>query len=155
MNVSSTTSHKAMAFLGLVAIVAVAGVTTGASMASSGRAAGPSQAEAVKRATSASNPNQYKDGTYRAVGAYNTPESTEAISVSLTLQNGVVVASMADTNPTRPQSQRYQADFIRNYKAQVVGRSLDELDLQRVAGSSLTSDGFDAAVARIKVQAKG
>lgn len=155
MNVASTTSHKFMAFLGLVLIVVVAGATTRTGMATGGGAAALSRDEAVKRAASASNSGGYKDGTYRAVGAYDTPESTEAIGVSLTLQNGVVVSSTADTNPTRPQSQRYQADFIRNYKAQVVGRSLDELDLQRVAGSSLTSAGFDVAVARIKIQAKG
>ncbi len=43
--------------------------------------------------------------------------------------------------------------FIAGISDVVVGKKLDELEVDRVAGSSLTSDGFDQAVVKIKDEA--
>jgi hypothetical protein len=56
-------------------------------------------------------------------------------------------------DPQAPETVHYQGLFIANYKQYVIGKSIDSLNLSEVSGSSLTSSGFNAAVAEIKAQA--
>lgn len=98
--------------------------------------------------------SEYKDGSYKATGSYRTPESTETIDVAITVQHGVVTSSSVAQVPQDRSSEYYQKDFANNYKTFVEGRSLDSINLNRVSGSSLTSGGFNKALAEIKKQAK-
>ena len=95
----------------------------------------------------------YTDGTYTAEGSYSTPESVETITVTLTLADGVVSDVEVVGEPTRAESQQYQGQFIGGIADEVVGKSLDDISVSRVAGSSLTSGGFNQAVEDIKAQA--
>ena len=98
----------------------------------------------------------YKDGTYIASGTYNTPEGkTETIAVSVTLKNDVIVDSrVTPTTSNDHESQRYQKQFIAGYKQLVTGKKITSVNLSVVSGSSLTSSGWNSAVARIEAQAK-
>lgn len=96
----------------------------------------------------------YKDGTYSAVGAYVSPGGDESINVSLTLKGGVIVDSNVVSNATRDETKRYQGRFISGYKALVIGKKLDEVNLTKVSGSSLTPKGWNDAISQIKTQAK-
>ena len=51
----------------------------------------------------------------------------------------------------RPASTRTK--FVSNFAALIVGKDIDEVSLDKVAGSSLTSSGFNAAVETIKSDA--
>ncbi len=102
----------------------------------------------------ATNSSGYKDGTYTAMASYRTPERNEDLTVTLTLKNGVVVDSKVTAQAKDPSSKLYQSEFIQNYKQFVTGKNIDTLSLTRVAGSSLTPNGFNAAVAQIKIQAQ-
>lgn len=95
----------------------------------------------------------YADGTYTAEGSYQTPETVEQISVTLTLEGGVVTDVEVTGDPQARESQQYQGQFIDGIAEEVVGVAIDDLDVSRVAGSSLTSGGFNAAVEDIKDQA--
>jgi len=95
----------------------------------------------------------YADGEYTAEGAYQTPETVETISVTLTLKDDVVTDVEVTGDPLAPETTRYQGQFIAGIADVVVGKRLDELQVDRVAGSSLTSGGFDQAVEAIKTQA--
>ncbi len=96
----------------------------------------------------------YADGTYTANGSYSTPESVETISVTVTLTDDVVTAVTVTGEPSRRESENYQGQFIGGIAEVTVGKRIDELDVSRVAGSSLTSGGFNAAIAEIMTQAK-
>lgn len=95
----------------------------------------------------------YVDGTYEATGTYTSPGGTESIDVSLTLEDGIVTAVEVTSNAENPNSVRYQTAFISGIEAEVVGVAIDDLDVDRVSGSSLTSGGFDDAVAQIQDEA--
>ncbi|KQQ65798.1 hypothetical protein [Microbacterium sp. Leaf320] len=95
----------------------------------------------------------YADGTYTADGSYQTPETVESISVTLTIADGVVSEVEVTGDPQARESEQYQGQFIDGISDEVVGKSLDELNVSRVAGSSLTSGGFNEAVDSIKEQA--
>lgn len=97
--------------------------------------------------------SQFKDGSYNAEGEYTSPGGSEAVSVSLTIKDGVVTDSTVEPQAVNPNSERYQDLFIGDYKTEVVGKSLADLQLGAVAGSSLTPNGFNDAVANIKTQA--
>lgn len=96
---------------------------------------------------------QYQDGSYEATGNYLSPGGQESIRVELTLENGVVTTAEVESLATRPESQEFQGQFVDNYQAQVLGRNIDELSLDKVAGSSLTPKGFNDALEKIKREA--
>lgn len=102
---------------------------------------------------SGSSTGAYTDGTYTADGAYQTPETVEEISVTLTLADGVVTAVEVTGDPQAPETEQYQGAFIDGIESEVVGVAIDDLNVSKVAGSSLTSGGFNAAVEDIKEQA--
>ena len=95
----------------------------------------------------------YTDGTYTTDGSYQTPETVEKISVTLTIADGLVEDVEVTGDPQAPETERYQGEFIDGIADEVVGKSLDEIEVSRVAGSSLTSGGFNDAVESIKEQA--
>lgn len=51
-------------------------------------------------------------------------------------------------------SERYEQKFIGGYAALIVGKNIDTVQLSYVSGSSLTSGGFNDALAKIKVSAR-
>lgn len=95
----------------------------------------------------------YADGTYTADGSYQTPRSVEKISVTLTLADGKVTDVQVTGDPQQPETKQYQAQFIGGISDEVVGKPIDDLQVTRVAGSSLTSTGFLDAVKKIKAEA--
>jgi len=95
----------------------------------------------------------YTDGTYEASGSYQSPNGTESIDVTLTLEGDVITAVEVVGNGESPDSKRYQGEFIDGIADEVVGVDIDDISVDRVGGSSLTSGGFNQAVADIKEQA--
>ena len=96
----------------------------------------------------------YTDGTYKATGNYSTPGGTESVTVSLTLNNGAISDITTTGSATGGNSAQFQGQFLANYKSQVVGKSIDKVRLSKVAGSSLTSSGFNRALDTIKNDAQ-
>ena len=124
--------------------------TSSAAPTSSEAAASSSTAEPTTAAAAAST---YADGTYTATGSYSSPGGTETISISLTLSDDVITAATAEGEATGGPSSQYQGEFEENFAALIVGKDIDDVSLDKVAGSSLTSGGFNAAVETIKSDA--
>jgi len=101
--------------------------------------------------SSSSRRSRYADGTYTATGRYGSLPSS--IGVSVTLVDDVITAVTVTPRATDPTSLDYQTRFARAIPALVVGRNIDEVNLSKVAGSSGTPDGFNAAIQRIKAEA--
>ncbi len=99
--------------------------------------------------------NIYKDGTYNARGKYQSPAGSESINVSVTLKNDVISSATVTTIPpfSFPTS-KYQGDFISGFQPLVIGKKIDEANLDFVSGSSLTPKGWNDALAQIKAEAK-
>jgi uncharacterized protein with FMN-binding domain len=98
----------------------------------------------------------YDDGVYEATADYQSPNGTETIKVTLTLEGDVVTdveVEGASVDPS-PEVERYQGEFEDGIAAEVVGKNLDDLQVDRVGGSSLTSGGFNEAVDQIKTKAQ-
>lgn len=111
-----------------------------------------------KPATSTQEPvamtGTYKNGTYSAVGDYVSPGGAEQVGVTLTLKDDVVTDVNFESKAERPMSVRFQGLFASGYKDFVVGKKIDEIQLTKVSGSSLTPKGFNDALAKIKAEAK-
>jgi uncharacterized protein with FMN-binding domain len=95
--------------------------------------------------------SKYADGTYNATGQYGRLPSS--IGVSVTLVDDVITAVTVTPQATDPTSLDYQTRFAQAIPPLVVGRNIDEVNLSKVAGSSGTPDGFNAAIQQIKAQA--
>lgn len=95
----------------------------------------------------------YTDGTYEATGAYTSPNGQEEVDVSITLASDIITAVTVTPHASNPNSVRYQNEFADGIAAVVVGQDIDEIQVSRVAGSSLTSGGFNKAVDTIKSEA--
>lgn len=102
---------------------------------------------------STSGSGTYADGTYTAEGSYATPESVETITVTVTLEDDIVTDVEVTGDPQKRESQQYQGQFIGGIADVVVGEDIDDLQVSRVAGSSLTSGGFNKAIDAIKSEA--
>ena len=74
--------------------------------------------------------------------------------MELTLSGGTVSDVSITQHPSNPNTRKFQGEFAGGIKAQIVGKKLDELNVSKVAGSSLTSGGFNEAVEKIKAEAK-
>lgn len=96
----------------------------------------------------------YKNGTYSATGRYQTPGGAESIGVNVTIADGTITDASVTQQPISDEAHEYQAAFASGFKSQVVGKKIDEVSLNRVAGSSLTPDGFNNAINTIKTQAQ-
>lgn len=106
----------------------------------------PNQAEVVS--------NEYTDGTYTAQGNYVSPGGPRSVDVTIVLEEGVITDSTFVGGADDPTSQRFQGEFAANYQPMVVGKNIDEVDLTKVSGSSLTPQGFMDAITTIKEQAQ-
>lgn len=95
----------------------------------------------------------YQNGTYTATGSYQSPAGPEQISVSLTMTEDVVTGATVVALAENDTSLQFQEKFAGGVVMQVVGLSLDEINVGNVSGSSLTGAGFNSAVASIKTQA--
>ena len=100
-----------------------------------------------------SNDAPYTDGEYSATGSYQSPDGVESVDVTLTLEGDIITALEVVGQGDNPDSKRYQGEFISGVNAEVVGKDIDELAVDRVAGSSLTSGGFNDAIEQIKADA--
>lgn len=101
----------------------------------------------------ASDVSSYKDGTYSATGSYVSPGGRESIELTVTIKDGVITSTELAQNANDRDAKQYQAAFAGGYKDLVVGKKVDEVKLSRVAGSSLTSNGFNDALDQIKEDA--
>lgn len=106
----------------------------------------------VTRSRSASGKDfTYADGVYTATGKYGSLPSS--ITVTVTLVDDVVTAVKVTLEATNPTSLDLQRRFAAAIPAVVVGKPIDEVKVGRLAGSSGTPDGFNAAIQRIKEKA--
>lgn len=97
----------------------------------------------------------YKDGTYTAVGNYNSPGGDDQIQVTVTLKNDIITdATVTSLVAMGGPSKLFQNQFIAGFKQQVIGKNIADVRLTKVSGSSLTPLGWNDAIAKIEGQAK-
>jgi uncharacterized protein with FMN-binding domain len=95
----------------------------------------------------------FKDGTYTARGDYTSPGGASAVDVTVTLKDDTVTAVKVVPKAENPTAQGYESQFASGVGSQVIGKKLSELNVTKVSGSSLTSQGFDRAIEAIEKQA--
>lgn len=114
----------------------------------------PTASESTSTTGEATATSTYADGTYTAEGSYSPQAGLiEAISVTITMQDDVITAVEVSGDPQERESVEYQSKFIGGIADEVVGKSIDKINVSRVAGSSLTSGGFNQAIETIKAEA--
>ncbi len=96
----------------------------------------------------------YRDGTYAADGVYTSPAGGESVHVSITVKDGTVTDATFSGDATHAKSMKMQQAFGEGFKEQVVGKSLNDVSVGVVNGSSLTGGGFMDALTKIKAEAK-
>jgi uncharacterized protein with FMN-binding domain len=94
---------------------------------------------------------EYRDGEYTARGWYGGLPSHH--DVTLTIKDDAVTAVDITTPAEDETSLGYQQRFAEALPQAIVGRPVDELDVDRLAGSSGCSEGFMDALAQIREQA--
>lgn len=133
----------------MTAVAATAVLTTAAC---GGEATNDSSTDSGSEAVAPAPGGDYADGTYEATGTYSNPGGTSEVSVELTLA-GNEVTDVTVTPMASGTSRQFQDQFAGGIADEVVGVNIDDLDVGRVAGSSLTAGGFNEAVEQIKADA--
>ena len=147
--------HWRTAVLGVAAATALVGCSgADEGTAADGAVASPTGVAPTEQTTdepgSSADP-RYADGTYSAEGQYGGGPSF--IGVELTLAEDVITGVDVTTRATNPTSLEYQQRFADAVPETVIGRPIDEVRVSRLAGSSSTPDGFNAALEQIKREA--
>lgn len=96
---------------------------------------------------------EYTDGSYEALGQYVSPAGPSEVTVAITLEDDIVTDVVVTPHATEGNSIQFQGQFADGIAAVVVGKDIDTLTVSRVGGSSLTSGGFNDALAQIKAEA--
>lgn len=107
----------------------------------------------VNSPTQSTNIKTYKDGSYSAEGSYISPGGQEFVAISLVLKDNKVESVEFTGKADNSTSKQYQGFFANGYESKVVGKKIDEIQLDKVSGSSLTSKGFMEALNKIKNEA--
>lgn len=136
------------ASLGSLALLGLTGCSGAASPGSGASSPSPAASSSAPAASSLT------DGRYSALGRYRSPGGASAVDVDLTLKDGVVTALTVTPKAENPTAQQYESRFASGIDAQAVGKRITELNVSKVSGSSLTSKGFDAAIAAIEEKAR-
>lgn len=95
----------------------------------------------------------YTDGTYTETASYQSPNGTETIDVTVSLESDVITDVEVVGHGESADSKLHQGFFIDGIAAVVVGQDIDEISVSKVSGSSLTSGGFNKAIEAIKADA--
>ena len=148
-----TSVRKGSALLGIAGLFVLAGCSGTADAETPAGSGSTPSTDSSSASSGGDTTGTYTDGTYTAEGSYQTPETVEKISVTLTLADGIVTDVEVTGDPQAPESKQYQGQFIEGIADEVDGKAIDDLNVSRVAGSSLTSGGFNQAVEAIKEQA--
>lgn len=142
--------------IGVVVIIAIAAIALYTSQ--SGEVTQPApqitQESQSPQDTQTAGTTEYADGIFAATGNYVSPGGPREIGVTITLENGVITDSTFEGRAQDATSRRFQGEFADNYKQLIVGKSIDEVSLTKVSGSSLTPIGFTEALEEIKAQAQ-
>lgn len=137
-----------------IAGLSLAGTVAGCAPAASPATTGLPSGNGSGAATATGSGSLYQDGTYSADGTYVSPNGTETVGVELTLAAGTVTGVNITQHPSNPNTRKFQGEFAGGIASQVVGKNIDELNVSKVAGSSLTSGGFNQALEKIKAEAR-
>ena len=145
------TNHK-------IALSALAGVSlmtalAGCSSTAADTGASTSNDSSNTSSDSTTDASTLKDGTYTESATYQSPGGTQKVTVKATLASGVVTDLTVTSDPSDPTAKQYQTQFISGINSEVVGKKITSLKVSRVAGSSLTSIGFNEAIAAIEKDA--
>jgi hypothetical protein len=159
----STKSKNKEVIIGCCVVVVIAVLVLISTLANKSSSSSNSMAEmtttksagssSTTPSSSVSGNTKFKDGSYTAVGSYEAPGEKESITVTLTLDGGVVENASVTEGYKSSESQLYQDQFVSAYKQSVIGKKITSINLSHVAASSLTSQGFDAALKQIEQQA--
>lgn len=152
MRMSETTRGPARAAAGFT----TAGVAGLIGLAGCAGADGPVERDTPPTSSPAAGTpagQRYRDGEYTASGWYGGLPSH--IVVDLTLRDDVIATVEVTPTATDETSLDLQEWFASAVADEVVGRPVDEVELDYLAGSSGTTQGFNDALEQIRAQAAG
>jgi len=96
-----------------------------------------------------------QDGVFTTSIMYTVPNNhEETMVVTLTLEDNTVVATELSYEASNGTSQRYLDRFNDWHTESVVGKRIEDIELSRLGGASLTSVAFNNALTDIKEQAR-
>ncbi|QZN86828.1 FMN-binding protein [Cellulomonas sp. C5510] len=145
--------RRTLGLLSGISVVVALAACAGAGAATEDDAPGAGSGAGTEAGSGSAGSGDLADGTYDAEGSYSTPGGQESIQVELTVADGVVTDVTVTPEATGGNAARFQEEFASGIADVVVGQDLAGLSVDKVSGSSLTGDGFNAALDEIRADA--
>ena len=136
------------ASIGAAVIIGAAGLTACSTESDSASTPGATTAPAPASTSESEGAPGFRDGEYSATGWYGSLPSHH--DVTLTIENDTVTAVEITTPAEDETSLGYQKRFAAALPGAVIGQSVGDLAVDRLAGSSGCSEGFMDALAQIR-----
>lgn len=144
----------ALAAVSILGAAGCAGAQTSAAEAPAEETGAAAEGSAAAADGAAAGGATYTDGEYSSTGSYQSPAGEEEVGVTLSVEGDVVTAVTVEPMPSNPTTEQYQTQFAGGISDAIVGQPLADISVDRVAGSSLTSGGFNEAVEQIRAEAQ-
>lgn len=94
-----------------------------------------------------------QEQTYSASVLYSVPRSSNSITVTVGVTDGVISSVSTENSYTDHESGRYISRFESDLQTDAVGQSLSTYSPSRIGGASLTTQGFSDALSQIRTEA--
>ncbi len=104
--------------------------------------------------SSSTSNSAYKDGQYTTSVSYQVPKHNNTISITVTLSNDTITNVSAKNSYSDRESSEYIDDFMSNLSSAIVSKKIDNAQLSKLAGASLTTEAYNNAITQIANQAK-
>lgn len=148
-----TTTLKRAAFATAASVAALLPLAACSSTEPEPSISRPSSTQSAEpSASSDGSDSAYEDGTYNAMGEYGGGPSY--LDVTLTLEDNVVTAVTVEPQAENETSLDYQERFAAAVPDEVIGKTLDEAEVGKLAGASTCPDGFNDALEQIREKAR-
>lgn len=93
----------------------------------------------------------YKNDTASFSANYSSPAGEESLGIVIAIKDDKVSGVKIEPKAENDLSKKFQTSFSEALGGVIVGKKLDEIsDLSRVGGASLTTEGFNEELAKIK-----
>lgn len=106
---------------------------------------------------SMTNPESSSESTEQTVSVtanYTSPAGEEEVIFNISVdENGIITKAETEGLATNPTSIIRQKSFAENLPTAIVGKNISELsNIDRVGGSSLTTNAFNASLEQLRAQ---
>ncbi|MDQ6985082.1 MAG: FMN-binding protein [Candidatus Dojkabacteria bacterium] len=96
---------------------------------------------------------KYKDGEYTYTAEYGATDVIESFTITLSLSDGFINEFEFIDQANLGKSKKYNSEFKTAISEKILGKKINSIEIEKIAGASLTTNAFNSAINEIRLEA--